>query len=331
MLRLVFAIAVFTAAACSQHVGGHDGTDAGSPDVDAPPDAEPALCDRDFARVTMQPMPPTVQIAIDASGSMNRDFGGVSRWQAVVAALSGPAGVVPRLADDVRFGAAVYHSEGGHGGGACPMISAVSPAIANALPIAALLAQHAPRADTPTAETIAALASALSPVPPGRRTIILLATDGDPDSCNDSDAHDLASRIDTENAVEVAHAAGIETFVLSVGTDATAEHLQRAANLGRGRPAHTGTEPYYVATDPDELVAAFEMLLAEVIPTCAFSIAVPISEQQAAGGALWLDGAPLVPGADWRWIDEHTIELVGAACERALDEPAPVVTGEFPC
>jgi len=336
-MRSSFILFSFLAAACSQHVGGGQyAPDAGSgpdgaPGFDAPPTDAAPLCGGQYARVTMDPMPPTVQIAIDASGSMNSDFGGVSRWQAVVGALSGPSGVVARLDADVRFGATVFNSHGGSAGGACPDTATIPPAFANAAPISMLLAQHQPKADTPTAETITQLTAALAPVPAGRRTVLLLATDGDPDNCNDPDAHDLESKIRTEDAIEVAYAAGIETFVLSVGTDATAEHLQRAANLGRGAPAHIGTEPYYVATNPDELVAAFEEMITGVIPTCAFTIAVPISQTQAAAGEVSLDGAALVPGTDWRWIDEHTIELLGAACEQALDENAPHVTGEFPC
>jgi len=323
-----------TAVACTSHVGGYSENDAGSPDVVGEPDADLSTltCETEFANVTLEPMPPTVNVLVDASGSMTRDFGGLSRWRAVERALVDPTvGVVSRLASDVSFGATVFHSDNGHLGGTCPRMSSVVPIADNADAVRQLIADSEPHGDTPTSEAIGVLTTELAPLNTSYRTILLLATDGNPDNCNGPDQHTLFSQVLTENAVDQAYAAGVETIVLSVGTDATMEHLQRVANLGSGQPVHTGAAPYYIATDPDELVTAFEAMISDVIPTCVFQHGLMVTMDQAEAGTIWVDGLELDYGMDWTWVDPSAIELLGNACGLVLGDDSVTVEGEFPC
>jgi hypothetical protein len=261
----------------------------------------------------------------------------VERWDAVVTALVDPvSGVVTRLADKVIFGASLYTSNGGNAGGTCPGLKESFPALNNFAAIDALLQANGPAGDTPTAESVAALAGrfpAPDPENPGPQ-IILLATDGNPDNCVDSDAHNLASQQMSEAQVAAAYTSGLQTFVLSVGDDVSAPHLQNLADLGIGAAPGSGTGTPYVANDPAQLSAAFETIIRGV-RTCTFAIDGNVDVSNQCSGTVSLnDGSSsqiLTCGTDWRLVDENTLELLGAACDRFLESDNVSLAAEFPC
>ncbi len=323
-------------AGCSATVAGDVTADGdpvgGDPDITDPNGTPEQLCEADFANVTLDPVPPTVHLLVDMSGSMRRDFTGVSRWDATRYALvDGTDGIVSRLADRIYFGATLYYSDDAHSGSDCAVLSTESPQLANAGRIRQLIDEGNPRDDTPTAEAIDAIAAGFIPAVPSSRKFLVLATDGDPDQCTNPDAHGLESQILTENAVDRAFAAGVSTLVLSVGNDITREHLRRTANLGAGRPAHTGMAPYYVANNPNQLITELESLVAATLPTCSFNLSQPLAFADVGNAHLDLEGSPISYGTDWKWVDENTIELLGAACARVMADPTLSVLGEIPC
>lgn len=332
----VLAAASLSLCACTASVAGTidppagGGEDPGVTDPGGRP-GEPQACEGDFENLTLAPVPPTVQLVVDMSGSMRERFGNASRWDAVRHALIDPTdGVVSRLESEVFFGATLYYSERGNGGGTCARLNTTSARLGNRDRIRTLIDAGNPHEDTPTAEAIDAVRTTLLAAAPESQRFIVLATDGNPDTCVDPDAHDLEAQILAENAVDRAHAAGITTLVLSVGSDITREHLRRIANLGAGEPVYTGNAPYYLATQADELVTELDALLTSTLPTCSYRVPGALAQANASSADLELDGDPLAFGVDWRWVDEQTVELLGAACDRALAAPA-TLRGWFYC
>lgn len=336
-------IAFVTAAliACTGDIGG--GPQAECPDDDpscvaqAQPDAGSGngadAEDCPAVQLTVTPLLPTVQLVIDQSGSMGADFNGVTRWEAVKNALVDPVnGLVSRLQSRVIFGASLYSSIGGSAGGTCPLLEEASPRLDNQANIASLLAANQPRSDTPTAEALRAVKLAFPPVDPANPgpRIIVLATDGNPDNCADPNAHDLGSQQMSESEVQAAHAAGIETYVLSVGDQVAVPHLQKMANAGVGESMATGTAPYYVANDPTQLVDAFNQII-KGARVCTFTVDGRVDPAAASGGTVTLNGTPLQHGTDWRMNDETTLELLGGACDTFLNEDNVTLNAGFPC
>lgn len=304
-----------------------DGNGRCQPGNSEPPDAD--NCPR--IEVTVSELIPTVQLLIDQSGSMNEPFGGVTRWQAMRSALVNQNdGIVLQLQGSVIFGATLYTSTGGNAGGTCPQLEEVPYALNNYEAIDALLRNNDPVVDTPTAESVNAVVDAFpppNPQTPGPR-ILVLVTDGNPDNCVDPDAHDLSSQSLSESAVQNAYTKGIDTYVLSVGDEVSIPHLQRLANAGKGQPLATGTEPFYVALNPEELVAAFEQIVGG-IRTCTFTLDGQVTDPSK--GTVTLNGAPLEYGTDWTVRGGSTLELLGQACDTFLGQSNAQLSAEFEC
>lgn len=285
--------------------------------------------------VDLTPVTPTVVLLIDQSGSMEEEFGGMTRWEAVVEALGDPAdGILPALESEVRFGATLYTSHNGSlGGEACPVLQSIPPALDQAEEIRTLLVANGPDGDTPTGESIAAVAAALTgaPDPPDGPQIIVLATDGEPDTCAVPNPQE--GQAESVAAAQAAFASGIRIFVLSVGSDVGAGHLQDMANAGRGLPVGGPTDaPYYVADDPAELAAAFRTIIGGV-RSCTLTLDGEVDPADRGLGSVRLDGEP-VPYDDtdgWTMTDGHTLELRGAACAEYLGAGAPTLSAEWPC
>ncbi len=310
-----------------------DGQECGSDGrcIEAGPGPDAEACPS--IAVAVDPLIPTVWLVIDQSGSMTQNFNGVDRWDAVRDALVNPTtGVVTRLQDKVKFGASLYTSNGGNAGGTCPILSESMPSMANYADIDNLLRTNGPQGDTPTSESIVAVTAAFPPADPANPAprIIVLATDGDPDNCVDANAHNAASQAMSETAVASAYTAGIETFVLSVGDDVSATHLQRVADIGIGETPGSGAGTPYVANDPTELSAAFEDIIRGA-RTCEFTLDKPVDVSNQCSGTVSLNGTVLECGTDWHLTNDTTLELLGGACDTFLTEDSVQLDAEFPC
>jgi len=296
--------------------------------------------------INLKVVVPSVMLLIDQSGSMDTAFGSiggnnVDRWEAVRYALTDPTdGAVTKLEDEVRFAATLYHSKGGLAGGTCPILTQSAgtgqPKLNNRQPIDDLLAQNNPEADTPTAESIDGVVTQMKAWPTadpdaqaGPR-VLLLATDGDPDNCNDPNAHDATSQKMSETAVQKAFSAGIETYVLSVGSDVSTTHLARLANAGVGKPLDPPDAPFFKGNDPTELVTAFDAIIRGV-RECVFTLDQEVQPQYASSGKVVLNGTTLTPGTDWELKDSKTLELKGQACKTFLDTDTVTLVASFPC
>lgn len=295
----------------------------------------PAVCvdlEVDFERVT-----PTVVLLIDRSGSMTQNFdNGVDRWDTLVNTLTNPeSSLVKKLEGSVRFGMSLYTSEGGFGGGdepkECPILTSVGIGLDNFSEISSVLKVEAngPRGDTPTAESMARVAAELTAFSEEGPKSIILATDGDPDTCADPLANnDEGSKELSVAAVEAAYAAGIPTHVISVGNQVTASHLKALAEAGAGGDPSAEA---YTALSTAALVDAFSEIIGSV-RTCDFTLAGTVKAGSASLGTVVLDGEPLVFGSadGWEMPDESTVRLLGQACE-TVQEDASGISMTFPC
>lgn len=288
-------------------------------------------CIQDCPSVTFSPTRtiPHVELLIDQSGSMDANFMGVTRWAAVREALVGNAGVVTQLQSSVVFGATLYTSY--DGAAPCPNLSSHARALNNLDGIRTLFDSNTWEDETPTGESLAAVAANF-PVPPdGAPRVIVVATDGEPDTCAQPNPNPTAaSQQASVDAAAAAFAAGIQVFILSVGADVSDGHLQQVANAGVGQPVTTGTAPFYKANNQAQLAAAFDSIIGGVV-SCQLTLDGEISVDAGQDGTVTLGGTILIYGTDWTIVNGTTIELVGDACTRLQSEPGISLTAEFPC
>jgi hypothetical protein len=267
------------------------------------------------------------QTRVDAD-CPNVTLGGTDRWNAMKDALIGGSGVVTTTQSSVIFGASLYTGTDA----TCPQLTSVPRALDNQPAIANLLNSNNPASETPTGESIDVVVDDFiaNPPPADSTPIIILATDGEPDTCavpnpQNGQPEAIAAATRSFNA-------GIRLYILSVGSDVGAPHLQDMANAGIGNdPAVTGVNAdYYVADNPAELAAALEQLVGGVI-SCELNLDGAIDPAAAESGIVVLNGMTLVFGTDWEIVDADTIRLIGAACDTLLGSSNPEVSATFPC
>lgn len=279
-----------------------------------------------FERLT-----PTVIVLVDRSGSMLDSFDGPrDRWNTLRDVLIGPTGILRRVQDRVRLGLTTYTSSDGNRGGACPLLVSVPPALNNLGPIeqmyrAAEIADQ--EDDTPTPEAFAATTQQLQAFAEPGPKVIVLATDGEPDTCADPDAHNGDTNRLAVTAVQNAYRAGIRTEVLSVGSDVGQQHLQDLANAGNGGTGGTA----YRALDAQSLIDAFDAIIGGVV-SCEFTLAGQVQAGKEPQGKVRLGSRDLAYQSPDGWIltAPNRLLLQGAACTEAKRAEAPLHI-EFPC
>lgn len=279
--------------------------------------------------VILIPQTPTVVLLVDQSGSMTAAFGDSDRWNTVLDVLVGPMGVVPQYQAGVRFGLSLYTSiDGNTTGMICPILTEVAPAIDNLGPIDTLLQDNGPAGETPTGESLDVVAADLAAAPFTGQKFIVLATDGEPDTCAVPNPQE--GQPESVAAATNAFDLGIQTFVISVGDEVSEGHLQDMANAGRGVQNGEPDAPFYLALDPAALQAAFEDILAGV-RSCKLSLMDPLTDAQAATCSVFVNGAEVpFEGGDGWVLDAGDVELQGAACD-ALQIQTSSVSMECPC
>ncbi|MFK7991849.1 MAG: VWA domain-containing protein [Sandaracinaceae bacterium] len=286
--------------------------------------------------VSARRVTPNVILIVDQSGSMTADFGDSNRWDALRDSLMDrPDGLVASLADQVRFGLALYTAEAPGEDpvpGECPLISWVPPAIDNYAALAAVYGPAMPNDETPTGASIDDVLRRLTmtPDPSTDPTIFILATDGEPDTCEQPNPQN--GQDDALAAAERANMAGIRTFIISVGEDISTEHLQDMANAGIGRTSGPDAE-FWVAGDDDGLRTALTDIIGGEL-SCEVTLEGAIQNlDDACSGTVRLNGMDL-PCDDpngWRALDATRIELQGDACETLQSGPGVTLTASFPC
>jgi hypothetical protein len=276
---------------------------------------------------------PSIQLLIDRSGSMEKDFNGgdpkktmkPDKFSTEVTALVGTAGIVTQLEAQVYFGASMYPSD------SCPGVFAVGRALNNKKAISDLLAAHGPGGNTPTADSINTVVQDFitNKPPAGSPPAIVLATDGLPNQCNSQGDQDPVAQQAMVDAAAAAYSKGIPLFLLSVGTIDTVLE-QKVANAGQGAPPGTNAKAFK-ATNPDQLAAAFQEIIRGVV-SCDLTLNGKVEDDAASTGVVVLNGTTLTYMTDWTLDATGTIlHLLGTACTALKNSADPKVDATFAC
>jgi hypothetical protein len=212
------------------------------------------------------------------------------------------------------------------------MLDQVAPALNNHGAMNTMYAPRDPVEDTPTGATLASVTATLAAFnQPGPKAIIL-ATDGEPDTCLTPDPDGLAAaKSESLTAAQAAFGSGIETHVISVGADVSQAHLQDLANAGQGLAIGGAVNaPYYQALNAGQLVNAFDSIITGV-RSCSYSLDGQVDLSQADTGTVILDGVELQLGVGWQLTDPTTLELIGSACDSVLDGGDHDLSATFSC
>jgi hypothetical protein len=203
--------------------------------------------------------------------------------------------------------------------------------------------------DTPTGQSLDKLVSwiGMNPPPAEGPNIIVLATDGEPDTCEIPDGNQSEGRRVALLAAKAAHKAGFDLFMLSVGTQVGEEHLKAMANVGIGLDQNLGLPlpdgeprdnpaegaPFWVGKDADSLTDAFEAIIGATI-SCEVKFDKAIANRRRAcdEGTITLGGTVLDCPTEWDLQDgsNDTIVLLGDACD-TWKAGGVTLTAEFPC
>lgn len=281
--------------------------------------------------VLLTPQVPTIVLLVDQSGSMDNDFGGPTRWEAVVDSLvMGPGSVVGALQSEIRFGLSLYTGDPT----TCPALQSVNAQLDAQDELQTLFAANGPAGETPTGESFAMVAADLdADTWPGDKFIVL-ATDGEPDTCavpnpDPGSPEADAARQAVVDAAAAAYGDGIRTFVISVGDDIADAHLQAVANAGAGVAAGGSDAEFYKALDQQALVDAFDAIIAGV-RECKLDLDTELLPEFAPSCTVTINDVPLdYEGADgWQLDGPLAIELMGSACTQIQ---AGVVNIEMTC
>lgn len=313
------------ATACGGSVGGND-LGGGDDQVDAGDGGGGSTVDADCPGVNFMATQviPSIQLVIDRSGSMSTKLQNTNttRYQAMRDALVGTNGVVAQLQAKVNFGASLYSSDS-----PCPKLyNTPARTLNNFQQVQSLIDSQSPNGNTPTPGAIdqSVALFAANPPPMGSPPIIVLATDGLPNSCNGND-----SQPESVTAAKNAYNAGIRTFVLGIA-GVNDSFLQAMANAGQGVQQNQPNAKYYTANSPSELQMAFQQIIGGVV-SCELTINGTVDVEQAKFGTVTLNGTQLMYGTDWEVVNGNTIRLVGQACETLKTSSNPQVQASFPC
>jgi hypothetical protein len=308
--------------------------------------------------VTFKPQTPTVMLLVDRSGSMNAPddtFAGAPAWDcdpddadwrwnvARYVLLHPTEGVVKPLEDKVRFGQVLYS---GHEDETCPdLAGVVPPALNNHASMLDEFQCNDIYNDTPTKEALEAVVDQLAAFDEPGPKVIVLATDGEPDSCeyydwDNDDYWDELGIADQAEADQIgddikqsvvdeaaaAKALGITVNVIHIAENNGAlwTHVQNVAEAGGGNA--------YQAFDIDALKGAFSSIV-NGSRNCIIDLDGSIAEGKESEGSIVLNGEKLElddPNG-WKMNTASQIELLGDACETIKSEDDPMLSIKFPC
>ena len=297
---------------------------------------------------------PTVWLVIDGSGSTLQpldiaNMASPTRWNALREALMDPTmGLIKSIENDVDLGMVIYDGPlGGLGGilppptgGAapatsCPRVVSVEPARSNFAAINMVYPVDPLGGSTPTDKALEAVLAHLPPpadqspdAAAVHPTIVVLATDGEPNDFCSMAFPPVDVRPNVVNAVKQLLAQEIKTYVVSLaGSDANLMQFctEMAAAGGTGKPP-------YVPSTRDALIQAFREIIGPGV-ACDVHLTGMVKMGLHCSGKVELNGLTLPCDNDngWRLKDPSTISLTGTACEKFRFDPQAFLHADFPC
>jgi len=185
-------------------------------------------------RPTFTQKSPTVFILLDRQSAMFAvdPVAQVTPWAAVE---TGMLKAITELQYTTRFGVGAFT---GQTGGACPLFTSVSPAIANASAITSFyqtIGAVSGKTETPTSAALKVVGQALTADASEGSKNILLVSNGQPDFCDDGNP--TCALDATVARVQKLAAQGINTAMLDLSSGLSDASLQAIANAGAGLPA----------------------------------------------------------------------------------------------
>jgi hypothetical protein len=323
--------------------GGGDGDDAGKggagkgggKNKDAGPVCGPIS-------VTASRVEPTVILIVDQSVSMNEVLDDDTRWNTLRDFLLGKDGVIADLQKEVQFGLALYSAMSNEDGagplpvGECPVVNTVKPAYDNYDAIADVYKEAEPIDDGPTGDSIEKVIEQLdlehkdSDV--GTNTVFVLATDGEPDRCEELDPPTEMARMESIAAVTHAFSLGVRTYVIDVGGEIGMMHQQQLANAGLGLMPGQKDAEFWTAADGASLRDALKAIVTSRLG-CEIALDASVADGTACDGKVVLNGAELeCDGEDgWKLVDPSHVQLLGDACAELKQSEAVTLEASFPC
>jgi hypothetical protein len=285
-------------------------------------------------------VPAAVMLLIDRSTSMRFDFGGDTRWNVLRDAILDPQrGLLASLDQRARVGLMLYTGENGFESPlGCPVITQVAVEFGNVDRVrdAYLAAEPAARGDTPTGESIERATLEMSRLAGSAPRYILLATDGEPDTCAQPKPQE--GMPEALAAAQGAFAQGIRLYTVGVSEGIGAERVQQMANAGAGKDPSLvygrdegAEQPLFASSDPRQLAAQLAGIIGDV-RSCTIELGTPIGSAGSLQGRLMLDGQVLEQDArdGWTFVDEDTLSIRGAACDTILGD-GQLLEVRFPC
>jgi hypothetical protein len=322
---VLLGLIAWGAAACGSRSGLEasliEQAEPGFRELAAPPlQPEPQLAGCVDIRKSYASVPPVVMLLIDRSTSMGFGFGDDTRWNVLRDAIIEPDhGLLASLDQRTRVGLMLYTGEGGFDN-----------------PLAYLAAEPARRGDTPTGESIERATAELARLESSAPKYILLATDGEPDTCAQPKPQE--GMPEAVAAAQNAFAQRIRVYTVGVSEGIAADRVQQMANAGAGKDPSLifgrdpdAEEPLFGSRDPQKLAAQLAGIIGDV-RTCTIDLGAPIGNESSLEGRLILDGQVLERDASdgWTFLDDDTLSIGGAACDRILGDGQRLEV-RFPC
>ena len=268
---------------------------------------------------TVTRVQPNVFLVIDRSGSMGEPISGssnTSKWDDLKNAVSS---LVTGFDSQIRLGMSLFNSDGNCGAG--KIDTALGPL--NGATVNAELSATQPGGNTPTAATLAAIATSANLSDPTRDNIVVLATDGQP-NCGDTD---VTGKIDTlYNATP-----SVKTYVIGVGDGVSSNPDLLNAWAVAGHTDRSGGTKYYQSNSAQDLQSAFQTIAGGIV-SCTFALSsTPPDPTQLD---VYLNQTPVAADAanGFSYSDSPAqVTLHGAACDSLKKDPSQKLGVVYGC
>jgi len=290
---------------------------------------------------------PRVVLLVDGSCSMSSDYPSTGRdssscmenpngrWAAIRKALIDPqTGVVTQLEGAVEFGLAVFGTQP-----TCPIPGTpIPPALNNLANITGGLPTVQPGQYTPTGpaldwtyQNMFTPAAGTSPdqQAPGP-SILILATDGEPNDCMLGRGGASTNFQPSIDAVTRGAMAGTKTYVISLAAGSGQFHdfLQQLADIG----SLTNAGKLYEPTTPADLEADLQLLIGGAVG-CDVALNGSVMMGRECEGMVTLNGTAVACNTPDGWIlpDPRHIRLQGKSCDTLKTTKDALLDARFPC
>jgi hypothetical protein len=278
-----------------------------------------------FITLQTAPITPNVILIIDQSSSMDEKFGSGTRWTSLRDSLLSDTGLIKELEHVVRFGATFYSAREKEM--PCPMLTEVQVAIDN---FENIKAKYPGRtiAETPTGDSIEAVLKKLPQASPDDRpvpTIFILATDGEPDRCEELNPQ--KGQQEALDSVKHAFSLGIRTYIIGVGEEVSDAHMQEMANTGVGLAS--GSAPKWRANDDKGLRDALRTIVGGEVG-CKVPLKGTVTGGECAG-TIKINGKAVAcsPTEGYQIAGGSAVQLNGTACDAI--KKGEVLSAMFEC